>query len=56
MTRDRFMIRLDDTYPGYGLAQHKGYGTREHLFRLIQMGTCPIHRHSFGPVRQVSER
>jgi ribonuclease HII len=56
VARDRFMIRLDDTYPGYGLARHKGYGTREHLFRLSQIGTCPIHRHSFRPVRQVTER
>ncbi len=53
VTRDRFMVQLDKIYPGYGLAQHKGYGTREHLFHLRQRGPCPIHRQSFAPVRDV---
>jgi len=56
VTRDRFMIQLDRDYPGYGLAKHKGYGTREHLSCLCRMGTCPIHRRSFRPVREVSEQ
>jgi ribonuclease HII len=55
VTRDQFMIQLDRVYPGYGLARHKGYGTREHLSYLSQRGPCPIHRHSFTPVKGVSK-
>jgi ribonuclease HII len=53
VARDHFMIQLDRVYPGYGLAKHKGYGTREHLFYLCQNGPCPIHRRSFMPVKEV---
>ncbi len=56
VTRDHFMIQLDRVYPGYGLAKHKGYGTKEHLFYLCQRGPCPIHRRSFMPVKEVSIR
>ena len=52
VARDRFMVQLDRVYPGYGLARHKGYGTREHLLCLRQKGPCHIHRHSFAPVRE----
>jgi ribonuclease HII len=55
VTRDRLMIELDRTYPGYGLAQHKGYGTEKHLSCLRQLGPSPIHRHSFKPVRDIIE-
>ncbi len=51
VTRDRVMDELDGRYPGYGFAQHKGYGTEEHLKRLIELGPCPEHRRSFAPVR-----
>jgi ribonuclease HII len=51
VTRDRMMIELDKTYPGYGLAQHKGYGTKEHLSSLQQLGPSSIHRKSFKPAR-----
>ncbi|MFC2010371.1 ribonuclease HII [Chloroflexota bacterium] len=51
VTRDRLMIELDGTYLGYGLARHKGYGTREHLAYLYQMGPSPIHRQTFRPVK-----
>jgi ribonuclease HII len=54
VARDRFMVKLDRVYPGYGLAKHKGYGTREHLLYLQQKGPCPIHRRSFRPVREVA--
>ena len=53
VTRDHLMIEFDKTYPGYGLAQHKGYGTREHLFCLRRLGPLPIHRQSFKPVREI---
>ncbi len=56
VTRDHLMIELDRTYPGYGLAQHKGYGTKEHLACLRRLGPSPIHRQSFRPVKAMVER
>ncbi|MFC1977277.1 ribonuclease HII [Chloroflexota bacterium] len=53
VTRDHLMIELDKAYPGYGLARHKGYGTREHLDCLGQLGPSPIHRQSFKPVKDL---
>ena len=52
VTRDRLMVELDGRYPGYGLAQHKGYGTPEHLEALQKLGPCHIHRKTFTPVRE----
>lgn len=49
--RDRLMAGLDRRYPGYGLAQHKGYGTPEHRAALLRLGPSPIHRLSYAPVR-----
>jgi ribonuclease HII len=54
VTRDRLMIELDAVYPGYGLANHKGYGTKEHLDCLRRLGPCPIHRRSFQPVKDAA--
>jgi ribonuclease HII len=56
VTRDRLMMELDKAYPGYGLARHKGYGTREHLDCLGQLGPSPIHRQSFKPVKDIIQR
>lgn len=53
VSRDRLMIELDKTYHGYGLARHKGYGTKEHLAGLRRLGPCPIHRQSFRPVKEI---
>lgn len=50
--RDALMRELDQKFPGYGLAQHKGYATREHLVRLRELGPTPLHRKSFAPVRE----
>lgn len=50
--RDRQMIEWDRTYPLYGLAQHKGYATPEHLAALREHGPTPHHRFSFAPVRE----
>ncbi len=50
--RDARMRELDATYPGYGFAQHKGYPVREHVQAIERLGCCPVHRRSFGPVRQ----
>jgi ribonuclease HII len=51
-TRDRLMRELDARYPGYGLAEHKGYPTAEHVRALREKGVLPIHRRSFAPVRE----
>jgi len=51
VTRDRMMEEFDQTYPGYGFAQHKGYGTRKHVSCLHKLGPSPIHRLYFAPVR-----
>ena len=53
VTRDRMMEEFDQIYPGYGFAQHKGYGTRGHLSCLRKLGPSPIHRAYFAPVRNV---
>ncbi len=56
VTRDHLMEDLDKSYPGYGLARHKGYGTRQHLACLYRLGPCPIHRQSYQPVKDVTDR
>lgn len=45
--RDRLMADYEPVYPGYGFAQHKGYGTRQHKEALGRLGPCPIHRQNF---------
>ena len=52
-TRDALMARMDEEHPGYGFARHKGYPTPDHVAALRERGACPIHRRSFGPVRDV---
>ncbi len=47
VTRDRYMVQMDTQYPGYGFAQHKGYGTKAHYAALAQKGLSPLHRPSF---------
>jgi len=47
VARDREMVHLDTRYPGYGFAQHKGYGTKAHYAALEALGPCEIHRKSF---------
>ena len=49
--RDRACLALDQQYPQYGFARHKGYGTAEHLAALKEHGPCDQHRRSFAPVR-----
>jgi ribonuclease HII len=50
--RDRLLVELDSQYPGYGLAQHKGYCVAAHLEALARLGPTPLHRKSFSPVAQ----
>lgn len=52
VARDEEMLELDKQYPGYGIAQHKGYPTKQHLAALAELGATPIHRRSFKPVKQ----
>jgi ribonuclease HII len=56
VTRDREMQLLDIQYPGYGLAQHKGYPSKAHIAALEMLGVTPVHRRSYAPVRKVLER
>jgi ribonuclease HII len=53
VTRDRMMEEFDQTYPGYGFAQHKGYGTGTHMSCLQKLGPSPIHRLYFAPVKNL---
>jgi ribonuclease HII len=52
VSRDNEMVAFEETYPGYGLAKHKGYPTKQHLLALDELGITPIHRRSFGPVKK----
>jgi ribonuclease HII len=47
VTRDRLMNELDGKFPGYGFAQHKGYGTEEHRDAVLRLGRTPQHREMF---------
>jgi len=49
--RDAEMREMEERFPGYGFASHKGYSTPEHLRALKVLGPCVIHRRSFEPVR-----
>ncbi|HEY72334.1 MAG: ribonuclease HII [Chloroflexi bacterium] len=53
VTRDRLMIALDEGFPGYGFARHKGYGTRQHREALARLGPSPIHRMSWRPMQEL---
>jgi ribonuclease HII len=52
VTRDRLMRALDNQYPGYGFAGHKGYGSALHLEAIRRLGPSPVHRLTFGGVRE----
>jgi len=49
--RDHYMKEMDVKYPGYGFAQHAGYGTKQHLEALNSLGVTPIHRKTFEPIK-----
>jgi ribonuclease HII len=50
VTRDRLMVDMDGEFPGYGLAAHKGYATRQHYIALSKLGLSPIHRAPSAPL------
>lgn len=49
--RDQLLCALDQQYPGYSFARHKGYPTRAHQQALLQLGPCAVHRRSYAPVQ-----
>ena len=51
VTRDRMMLEFHSRWPQYGFAEHKGYGTPQHLLALTEHGPCPIHRMTFAPLK-----
>lgn len=56
VARDKVMVELDEKFPGYGFAKHKGYPTKQHFTALEELGPCAIHRQSFAPVRAASTK
>ena len=52
VTRDELMLKIDDIFPEYGFAKHKGYGTKAHMANLNIYKACPIHRKTFSPVKK----
>lgn len=55
VSRDRLMAQLDEVYPGYGLAGHKGYGTKAHMDAVRRHGATPEHRYSYANVKEAHE-
>lgn len=53
VSRDRLMVKLEEEYPGYGFAEHKGYNTAAHNAALARLGPCAEHRRSFINVRRL---
>ncbi len=53
--RDNELVALEQKYPGYGFAAHKGYPTAAHLHALQSLGVTPVHRRSYAPVRRIIE-
>ncbi len=53
VTRDRLMIRLHDTHPGYNWRSNKGYGTPDHFAGMKELGVTVHHRRSFAPVHNI---
>lgn len=54
--RDAYMLELEQIYPNYGFAQHKGYGTAQHQLALEGLGCCPTHRRGFAPIKVLLKR
>lgn len=53
VARDEHLTTLHDQYPLYGLANHKGYGSKRHELALKAHGPCPEHRRSFKPIKEL---
>ncbi len=55
VARDTIMIEMDEIWPGYGFAQHKGYAAKVHKEAIEKLGPCPIHRFCYAPIRIAAE-
>ena len=53
VSRDALMVSLEEQYPGYGFASHKGYGTKKHRLAIKKLGLLPFHRRSFRPMSEM---
>lgn len=53
VARDQALDQLDQEYPAYGFASHKGYPTRQHLDNIARYGVLPVHRKTFAPVKKL---
>jgi ribonuclease HII len=53
VVRDHIMHEQDALHPGYYFAQHKGYGTRQHVDALLRLGVSPIHRRTYAPIKAI---
>ena len=53
---DAVFDEYERDYPGYGFAQHKGYGTRQHIEAITEKGVLPVHRKTFEPIRSLIEK
>ncbi|MGE5398425.1 MAG: ribonuclease HII [Chitinophagales bacterium] len=51
--RDNIMTNMEQLFPGYGFAKHKGYATKEHIAAIMRLGPSPIHRISFEPIKTI---
>jgi ribonuclease HII len=56
VTHDKIIDKYAEQYPQYGLLNHKGYGTKEHLETLKKFGPCPIHRKTFAPIKKLLKK
>jgi len=54
--RDKVMVSLEEKYPGYGLSNHKGYGTKSHQLAMEKLGVTAIHRRSYSNVNALINR
>ena len=55
-TRDRIMMEMHEKFPQYGFDRHKGYGTKQHMDALHQIGPCEIHRQTFEPMPTLAKK
>jgi ribonuclease HII len=56
VTRDRQLLVLDQQYPQYGFAQHKGYPTAMHQAAILEHGVLPVHRRSYAPIKKILQK
>lgn len=56
VSRDHLMAEMDGTFPGYGFAGHKGYGTATHMVAVRRHGAAPVHRYTYSNVAQAHQQ